>query len=184
MAKILIIDGYSGSGKSTVSDALMTRYPSIIRAVAVTTRLPRAGERYGYHYYFVDNERFDWLNETEQLLEHTTMYGNHRYGTLKISVEQALERGKDVLFVCNFEGVQQIQKHYPDAKALFLAAPDEEELRIRLLRRGTMGTDLEERIEVATKGLAVAKKNHMQIVVNDVFEDAMKEVEQYFGLKK
>ncbi len=180
-AKVLIIAGVSGSGKSTVSDAIMARHPNVVRAVSVTTRLPREGERYAYHYYFVDKIRFAWLIDSKQLLEHTAIYGD-QYGTLLLSVEQALENGKDVLFVVDIEGVRQIKKAYSNACSVFLAAPSEEEQRVRLEGRGTTGKDLDLRVKEAQKELNWAKKEGMEIVINEVAEEAIRQVEKLFSL--
>lgn len=180
---VFIIAGISGSGKSTLSDALMERHPTISRAIAVTTRWPREGERYAYHYYFVDTDRFQWLEETGQLLETTTIYhSSHHYGTLRLSVEQALAQGRHVLLVMDLAGVQQITKTYPNTRSVFLKAPSEAEQRRRLQSRGTTGVDLEERVAKAAEELQLAEERGIPVVVTDTEERAIQEVEQLFGL--
>ena len=180
--QIFIICGVSGSGKSTISDAIMDRHPNVVRAVAVTTRFPREGESYAYHYYFVDQERFQWLVDTNQLLEYTVVYHNQSYGTLKLAVDQALERGHDVLFVVDSVGVEQIEKFYPNARSVFLKAPSDEEQRKRLTTRGTVGEDLEDRITKAHAEQQWAESRGMNIIVNDVVEETIEATERVFNL--
>jgi guanylate kinase len=179
---IYVLSGVSGSGKSTISDALIARHPSMRRAVTVTTRSPRQGERYAYHYFFVSQELFSWLVETEQLLEHTEVYNGHRYGTLRYSVEQIIAANQDVLFVVDSKGVEQICAIYPNACSVFLEAPSEDEQRIRLEQRGTVGKDLDDRTAKAAAEHEWAVKRGMTIVINDVLEDAIRETELGLGI--
>jgi len=180
MPEVFIISGVSGSGKSTISDMLLERHTDLDRAITVTSRVPRPGELFGYHYFFVDQERFQWLLETDQLLEHTTVYTNDRYGTLKYAVEHIQKQGKHVLFVIDIKGVEQITEHIPNAKVIFLTAPDEEEQRTRLIRRGTLGDDLNARVAKAQSELERAKEMNIRIVVNDEVTRALEEIERIF----
>ena len=179
---VYIIAGISGSGKSTISDRILEEYPTIRRSIAVTSRKPREGELFGSHYYFVDHERFQWLIATKQLLEHTHIYTNDYYGTLKLSVDQLFERGCDVLFVIDTKGVEQIKHYFPQAKAIFLKAPNDEEQRNRLERRGTTGDDLKIRVEKANEELEAAKALGLSVIINDDLEKAIKEVKKAFSL--
>lgn len=181
--KCFIISGVSGSGKSTISDLLMARHPNLARSITLTTRKPREGEQFGVHYYFVSPEIFQWLNSTGQFLEYTQVYGDTFYGTLRLSVDRIMEQGKDVLFVVDSRGVIQITEKIPNAKSLFLAAPNDDEQRVRLSRRGTVGEDLEIRVNKAHEEMKWAKGHGLPVVVNEILEDAMKQVEDvFFGL--
>jgi len=173
-----IISGISGSGKSTISDRLTGENPNLSRAVTLSTRVPREGERFGVHYFFVTPDLFLWLLDTDQILEYTRVYGYTFYGTLRHSVESMLEAGKDVLFVVDSRGVAQIRKVYPDSPAVFLRAPSDDEQRTRLLARGTKGEDLEIRVAKAHEELEWAEQNHIPVVVNDDLEVALKEVKE------
>jgi guanylate kinase len=179
---VFVISGVSGSGKSTVSDYLTDKYHDITRSIAVTTRKPREGEMFASHYFFVDKDRFQWLIDTHQLLEYTIVYNDHYYGTLNLSVEQALERGRHVLFVVDNYGAEQISSKMPNAKVVYLMAPSEDEQRIRLETRGTTGPELDERIAKARMELAHAREMNWTVVVNDVREKTFAEIEQVFGL--
>ena len=181
---VFIIGGISGSGKGTVCNTLIERHPGLVRPVSVTTRSPRPGDRFGDHYYFVSQELFQWLVDTDQLLEYTMVWANHYYGSLKISVEQALSAGKHVLFELNNHGIDQIRRLVPSAKIVYITAPSEAEQRLRLERRGTVGEEQNERVEGASKELALAKEQGIPIIVNDDLDVAIEEIEGIFGITK
>jgi len=175
-----ILSGVSGSGKSTISDRLIAEHENLRRSITLTTRKPRAGERFGVHYFFVSPEIFKWLDETGQLLEHTQVYGDTFYGTLKLSVDTLLEHGHDVLFIVDNRGVNQIKEHFPSSKVAYLRAPNDDVQRERLMSRGTVGEDLEMRVAKAHEELKMAEEHNWPIIVNDELEQAMREVQALF----
>ncbi|MCC2631581.1 MAG: guanylate kinase [Patescibacteria group bacterium] len=179
--RILIVGGISGSGKGTICSKLIERHSdSLVRPISVTTRKPRPGERFADHYFFVDKEIFEWLADTDQLLEHTKVWMDHYYGTLKLSVEHSLQQGKSVLFELNTHGIEQITKAMPQAKTVFIQAPSEAEQRIRLELRGTVGTEQDERVIGAKKELDWAQEYKLPIITNDDLGKALEEVESVF----
>jgi guanylate kinase len=181
--RILIVAGISGSGKGTVCDKLIERHPGkLVRVISVTTRTPRPGDRFADHYFFVSKELFEWLIETGQLLEYTTVWVNHYYGSLLLSVEQSLAQGKDVLFEVNIEGIDAIKERYPDTKVVYIKAPSESEQRLRLELRGTVGEEQDERVKGAATELAKAEARSIPIIVNDDLAVTLKEVEKVLEL--
>ncbi len=180
--RIFIVAGISGSGKGTVSDKLIERHKNLVRPISVTSRTPRPGERFAAHYYFVDKTIFEWLIETEQLLEHTTVWMSHYYGSLRLSVEQSLKEGSDVLFEVNTHGIEQITAVFPTTKTVFIQAPSEAEQRIRLELRGTVGAEQDERVQGAKSELEWAEAHKLHIVTNDDLGRTLEEIEAYFEL--
>lgn len=178
---ILIVSGISGSGKGTICAKLKEKH-ELSLPISVTTRKPRAGERFADHYYFVSKELFAWLVDTKQLLEHVEMWGGHNYGTLAYSVETAVKQGKRVLFEIETYGVQQILAKFPHAKVVFVKAPSETEQRLRLELRGTVGTEQDERVAGAEKELAVAESLGLPIIINNDLGKALSEIEAVFEL--
>ena len=50
--KLIVLSGFSGSGKGTVVNELLNRYDDYAISVSATTRSPRQGEKEGVHYFF------------------------------------------------------------------------------------------------------------------------------------
>jgi len=182
-ANIFIVGGISGSGKGTVCDKLVERH-GFVRPVSITTRKPREGERFAAHYYFVNDELFQWLADTEQLLEHTLVWSGHHYGSLRLSVEQSLEQGRSVLFEVNIHGIKQITAIFPQTKVIFLQAPSEAEQRLRLELRGTVGEEQDERVAGAAAELEKAEALGLKIVTNSDLSQTLEEIEGIFGISK
>ncbi len=149
-ARLTVLSGPSGVGKSTVVRRLRREHPELWQSVSVTTRFPRPGEVHGVHYYFVTEEAFTAMVEADALLEHAQFAG-HRYGTPRAPVFERLRAGVPVLLEIDLQGARQVRASVPDALLVFLAPPSWEELERRLTARGT------EDAEVVARRLAVAR---------------------------
>ena len=132
---LLVMSSPSGAGKSTLSRRLLASDRNITMSVSVTTRPPRPGEVNGRDYHFISKEEFARLRDGGQLLEHAEVFGNF-YGTPRAPVEEALARGRDVLFDIDWQGTQQLAEAMEgDLVRIFILPPSAEELRERLIRR-------------------------------------------------
>jgi guanylate kinase len=132
---LLVMSSPSGAGKSTLSRRLLASDRNITMSVSVTTRPPRPGEVNGRDYHFISKEEFARLRDGGQLLEHAEVFGNF-YGTPRAPVEDALARGRDVLFDIDWQGTQQLAEAMEgDLVRIFILPPSAEELRERLIRR-------------------------------------------------
>jgi guanylate kinase len=148
--------------------AVRRRHPEIWVSVSATTRRPRPGEIDGRHYHFLDDARFDALIEAGEFLEYAT-YGRHRYGTLRDPVLRTLADGRPALLEIDLQGARQVRAAMPDARLLFLAPPDWDELVRRLTGRATESPDVvEERLATARYELAEAAEFDKQLVNDDV----------------
>lgn len=135
--KLIVISAPSGSGKTTIANALLRRHPEFMFSVSATTRAKRPNEKHGKHYYFLTKEEFKQAIEKNELVEWEEIYGNY-YGTLKHVVDGALTQGKIVLFDVDVNGGLSIKKQYPeDAVLIFIKPPSLEDLKRRLQRRNT-----------------------------------------------
>jgi len=159
---MFLISAPSGAGKTTLCTNLLTLNPNMRRAITCTTRAPRAGEKDGVDYHFLDPATFLRRVQSGHFLEHATVYGNS-YGTLKSEVMEKLDRGCDVLINVDVQGAASIRKAAEQDATLklalvtvFLTPPTMEIAEKRLRKRGS---DSE---EVIQRRLAVARQEAAQ----------------------
>ena len=164
--KLIVVSGPSGSGKGTVLKRVLQSDSNIFYSVSATTRAPREGEENGVHYYFITREEFEKKIKEGGMLEYAEYVGNY-YGTPKDTVTEKLSRGQDVILEIETKGAEKIREKCPDAIFVFITPPSMEELKKRLIGRGT------ESIEVINKRLSRAAEEmkaqslYDYIVVND-----------------
>ena len=172
---LLIFSAPSGSGKSTIIQWLMNEYPELKLAfsISATSRPPRGTEQNGVEYFFLSPDEFRQKIQNGEFLEYEEVYQDRFYGTLKEQVERQLEAGQNVVFDVDVKGGCNIKEFYGDqAMSLFIQPPSIEELRRRLINRGTDDMEqIEKRVAKAEYELSFAPRfDH--IVVNDILEDA------------
>jgi len=179
---LTVLAGPTAVGKGTVSTYVRDHYPQVWLSVSATTRDPRPGEIDGTHYFFVSDEEFDAMARDGQLLEWAVVHNSHRYGTLRSTVERALERGLSVLLEIDLQGARQIRNTMPEANFVFLAPPSWDEMVARLVGRGTE-TAAEQRVRLETAKLELAAEPEFDhTVINDRVERAAAELVQLMGV--
>ena len=169
---LLVVSGPSGAGKGTICKALLNKNDKIKLSVSATTRKPRNGEVHGVNYFFIEKEEFTKMVENGEFLEHAQIYDNF-YGTPKAAIIECLEKGQDVILEIEMQGARQIKEVYPEGVFIFVLPPSLEELKSRIVGRGT---ETQEEIE---KRFSCAFEEINQIVNNDYFivnEDIEKSV--------
>ncbi len=171
---LIVISGFSGVGKGTVVKKLVQDYGYSL-SISATTRPPREGEIDGREYYFKSREEFMNLIDYNGFIE-WAVYVENYYGTPRAFVEQELAAGHHVILEIEVQGAIHIKNQYPEAVLIFLTAPSAEELRQRLLGRGT-----EEQAAVEKRmRRAIEESEDMDqyeyIVVNDDLEQCVKDV--------
>jgi len=172
---LLVIAGPSGVGKGTVVKKLLERDPSLWLSVSATTRPPRPGEADGVDYLFIDKPAFEALRDADGFLEWFEVYGDLK-GTPRGPVEQHLAAGEDVLLEIDVQGALKVKGLEESAVLIFLMPPSADELRHRLVTRGTESPEsLDRRLAAAAAEEAQAPEfDH--VVVNDDLERVVGEV--------
>lgn len=169
--RLVVVAAPSGAGKGTLLKRVREMVPNIVMTVSATTRDPRPGETHGVEYYFYSDEEFDRLIEEDALVEWAYVHGQ-RYGTLKSELDRVLAGDNIVVFELDVQGMFSIRDLYPDMVSVFIAPPNMEELKRRLVTRGTnKPDDTALRLTNAEMELA-ASSEFDHIVVNDDIERA------------
>jgi guanylate kinase len=177
--KIILITAPSGSGKTSVVNHLMKKFPQLAFSVSATTRQPRKNEQNGVHYYFIDEPLFREKIHNKEFLEWEMVYEGKYYGTLKSDIERIWNENKIPVLDIDVQGAIHVQQQYPvNTIAIFIQAPSVEELKRRLKLRGSETDEsLQARLNKSTYEMTF--KNHFEnIIVNENFETACKEADK------
>lgn len=167
-AKLVVLSGPSGVGKSTVVRTLRRAFPDIWVSVSATTRFPRPGEVDGVHYHFLTREEFLQRVEEGAFLEWAEFAGN-LYGTPRDEVVQRLAAGTPVLLEIDLQGARQVRAAHPETLLVFLTPPSWDELVRRLTGRGTESPEVvQRRLAVAREELAAEAEFDLTLVNTDV----------------
>ncbi len=172
---LIVVSGFSGSGKGTIMKELLKRYDNYALSVSATTRQPREGEVEGKEYFFKTREEFEKMIAKEELIEYAR-YVNNYYGTPRAYVEEQLDSGKDVILEIELQGALKIKKKFPKALLLFVTPPSAKELKRRLVSRGTETTEvIEQRMKRAVEE-SEGMESYDYYVVNDVLDTCVEDV--------
>lgn len=164
---LIVLSGPSGVGKGTVRKALFEQDDVHFEySISMTTRKPREGEVDGVDYFFKSKEEFEQLIKEEKLLEWAEYVGNY-YGTPIEYVEKTLNEGKDVFLEIEVQGALQVKKSFPEGLFIFLVPPSLDELKNRIVTRGTESEELiQNRMNVAKEEIEMMHA-YDYVVVND-----------------
>ena len=173
---LIVVSGFSGSGKGTLMKELLGRYEDrYALSVSATTRRPREGEVHGREYFFLSRDEFEKMIAKDELIEYAKYVENY-YGTPRAYVEEKLEEGKDVILEIEIQGALNIKKMFPDALLLFVTPPDADELRRRLVGRGTETMDvIKSRMDRACEE-AEGMENYDYLIINDSLDECVCEM--------
>lgn len=171
---LIVISGPSGAGKGTICKALLESHEFWL-SVSATTRAPRNGEVEGKNYYFMTREQFQDRIAQDDFLEYAEVYGN-LYGTPKSKVIEMLNSGKNVILEIDIQGALGVKDNYPDGVFIFILPPSMEELKNRIINRGSETPEsLMTRFKSAYKEINYVSK-YSYAVVNDTVDDAVNKI--------
>lgn len=170
---LLVLSGFSGSGKGTVMKEIMKKYSDrYALSISATTRAPRPGESDGVEYFFKTREEFEAMIANDELVEYAQYVSNY-YGTPKAYVEEQLNAGKDVILEIEIQGALKIKEKFPDTLLLFMTPPSAEALKNRLIGRGTESMDvIESRLSRAVQEAEGIEK-YDYLIINDNLEECV-----------
>lgn len=175
---LTVVSGFSGAGKGTIMKELLNKYSEqYALSVSATTRAPRTGETDGVEYFFKSRDEFEKMIADEALIEYAQYVGNY-YGTPRAYVEEQLDAGRDVILEIEIQGALKVKKRFPDTLLLFVTPPSADELKNRLVGRGTEPMDvIESRLARALEE-AEGIEEYDYLVINDVLSECVEEVHE------
>lgn len=177
--KVIIFSAPSGSGKSTIVSHILKLHPEMEFSVSATSRAPRGQERNGIEYHFFTADEFRKLIAEDKFVEYEEVYAGSFYGTLKSEVQRIWDKGHVIIFDVDVKGGVNLKKYFGDkALSVFIQAPSVEELRKRLVARGTDSAEaIAKRVAKTSEEMTYADKFDY-ILVNDDLQKAYAEAEK------
>lgn len=169
--RLIVISGFSGSGKGTVVKGLVDKYDYSL-SVSATTRAPREGEQDGREYYFKTVEEFKSLIDYNGLIE-WAQYVDNYYGTPRKFVEEEIEAGKNVILEIEVQGAMSIKAQYPNALLIFISTKDVDTLYDRLVGRGSETEEIIAKRMKRAAEEAESMESYEFIVINDELEECI-----------
>lgn len=175
--KVFILSGPSGSGKTTLYQKALEKFPQLRESISVTTRPKRPGEVHGRDYFFVSDRMFQYKIRAGHFLEYERFFGNY-YGTPRKYVQDILRAGNSVLLCIDVKGARTVCREFPAAVTIFIKTPTLEDLKRRLIRRGSEDLKtIENRLKRVKLELSEAKR-YDHVIVNDHLARAQQALNQ------
>lgn len=172
---LIVISGPSGTGKGTICKKIVEKYNNINLSVSATTRKPRVGEIEGISYYYKSKNEFENMIKNGEFLEYAQIYDNY-YGTPKKTIFDEIEKGNDIILEIEMQGAMQIKKAYPEAVFVFILPPSLNELKNRIVGRGTETDEqIEKRFNSAYNEIKLVGE-YDYFVFNNVVEKSVEDI--------
>ena len=176
-AKLFVLSGPSGVGKTTLAQAVIDSDEDLQRAITHTSRAPRSGEVDGVHYHFVSSARFLEMKENEEFLETVHIFGRF-YGTSQAAVQRSLDQNVDTMLIIDFQGAQYVRRLMQRVTSIFVLPPSIAALQERLLDRTTADDgSLQSRIKKARYEMS-HYRDYDFVVVNDSFDRTVEQLHE------
>ena len=178
MRNLIVISAPSGTGKSTLCEEIRRKKPEIKFSVSCTTRPKRKYEKDGINYYFLNEDEFKSKIKNNELLEYEEVHGYY-YGTLINTLKNAISSKELMLFDVDVNGAMSIKKKYPrNTLTVFILPPSIEDLKVRLINRGTDSRKIiKKRLERTNKEMKF-KDKFDTFMINDDLSSAVKKLNE------
>tara|TARA_B100001750_G_scaffold60359_1_gene47886 strand:+ start:475 stop:1050 length:576 start_codon:yes stop_codon:yes gene_type:complete len=178
MRNLIAISAPSGTGKSTLCEEIRRKKPEIKFSVSCTTRPKRNYEKDGINYYFLTEDEFKSKIKNNELLEYEEVHGYY-YGTLINTLKNAISSKELMLFDVDVNGAMSIKKKYPrNTLTVFILPPSIEDLKVRLINRGTDSRKIiKKRLERTNKEMKF-KDKFDTFMINDDLSSAVKKLNE------
>ena len=181
---LLVISSPSGAGKTSLSRRLIAEHPDLTLSISATTRAPRPGEQDGREYHFIDAAAFGNLVDEDAFLEWAEVH-EHRYGTPRAPIMQAITAGRDVLFDIDWQGAATIaSKAAMDTVRVFILPPSMRALADRLHSRAQDAEDVIARRLGRAAGEIAKWADYDYVIVNEDFERAYRELDTIYRAER
>ena len=166
--KIIILTAPSGAGKTSITRYLLQQYPQLSFSISAATRSARGIEKNGVDYYFISVEEFQYHIQQNDFVEWEMVYEGKYYGTLKKELERIWKNGQVPILDIDVKGAIHVQQQFPvQTLSLFIQPPSVDELRKRLMGRGTETEEsLQARINKAAYEISF-REHFDHIIIND-----------------
>lgn len=180
--KLIIITAPSGAGKTSITRHLLQRFPQLAFSVSAATRSARGEEKDGVDYYFISTQAFQHKIQENEFVEWEMVYEGKYYGTTKKELTRIWKNEQVPVLDIDVKGAIHVQQQYPDSSlSLFIQPPSVEELRRRLLGRGTETAEsLQARVNKASYEISF-KHQFNHVIVNDELNAACRHAVEIVG---
>lgn len=172
---LVVVSAPSGAGKTSLCREIRKLVPNLGYSISHTTRPPRPGEVDGHDFHFVTEAVFRQMAERGEFAEWARVHGN-LYGTGARALEEAVERGEDVLLDIDTQGARQLRSRYPQGIYVFVVAPSLRELEQRLReRKSDAPQEIARRMARAVEEIA-AWREYDYLIVNRDLDEAVRQL--------
>ena len=184
MINLIAISAPSGTGKSTLCEEIRIKIPEIKFSISCTTRPRRDYEIDGINYYFLTDVEFMEKVKNNELLEYEEVHGYY-YGTLSNTLNNAISSKELMLFDVDVNGAMSIKKKYPNnTLTVFILPPSIEDLKVRLINRGTDSQEvINKRLERTNKEMKF-KDKFDTFMINDNLSSAVEKLNKIIIILK
>lgn len=172
---LFVVTAPSGAGKTTICDTVISRIDRLRYSISATTRPSRKGETDGKDYFFLSREEFEKGIDEDRFLEHAEVYGNY-YGTPKEFIFEQLRAGCDIILDIDVQGALALKERKLPAVYLFIVPPSLEELKNRLVKRGTDSEEVIARRFAQARSEMGFISRYNYCIINDRLEEAVEDM--------